>query len=159
MADYDDYDSEQYDDLPPGDLRRQLKEAKAEARQAKVQAQEAETLRAQVQRLERDGTIRDAGLTLNDQQRAALQAVHGGEWNADAIKQTATTLGFYSPPTPQPVVDDPNLATHEQIAAAAAGTDAPPASRDAEIDAQLAQTKSAEEYLAAYRASGRPIAQ
>lgn len=157
MADYD-YQGE-YDDLPPGDLRRQLAEAKAEAREAKQQAKEADTLRTQVEQLQREGTIRDAGLNLNATQRQALAAVHQGEWQADAITKTATDLGFYTPPAPAPVVDDPSLAVQAQIAAASAGTDAPPASRDAEIDDRLSKASSPEEFMAIYREAGRPVAQ
>ena len=152
-----DYDMGEYDDLPPGDLRRQLAEAKAEAREAKQKAQEADTLRAKIETLEREGTIRDAGLNLNATQRQALAAVHNGSWEADAITKTATDLGFYTPPAEPPVVDDPSLAVHAQIAAASAGTDAPPSSRDVEIDSRLDKAQSEAEFLAVYRESGRPL--
>lgn len=152
MAD-DDYDEIDADtDVPaqdnPRDLRRQLKEAKAKAK-------DNDELRAENARLKQDGIIRDAGLTLNDRQRLALQATHEGSWTPDAIKTTAADLGFFTPPAPAP--DDPSVALQDQISAAAAGTDAPPASRDAQIDAELAGATSEAEFLAAYRASGRPI--
>jgi DNA-binding Lrp family transcriptional regulator len=153
MADYDDYDDneQQNDSMSPRDLRVQLKEAKAAAK-------EANELREQVKRLQQEGTIRDAGLTLNEQQRVALAAVHSGEWNSDAIKQTASTLGFYSPQQPAPVVDDPSLSQIDQIASASAGTETLSASRDAELDAQLAKATSPEEFMSIYRTSGRRYA-
>lgn len=157
MAEYDYDDEFTGDDLPPNDLRRKLKEANARAKAAEERASEAETLREQVTRLQREGVIRDAGITLNEHQRTALAAVHGGDWNPDAIKQTAANLGFIAAQTSPP--DDPSLAQHEQIAAASAGTDAPTASRDAEIDAQIAAARNPEELLSIMRAAGRPIAQ
>jgi hypothetical protein len=148
MAD-DDYDDDDATpgELSPRDLRQQLKEANARAKAA-------DELRAENQRLKNEGIIRDAGLSLNDRQKAALQAVHSSDWTPDAIKQTATDLGFI---TAQPVVDDPNLSLTDQISAASAGTDAPPASRDADLDAQIQAATSEAELLAIYRASGRPV--
>ena len=96
-------------------------------------------------------------MTLNEHQVKALAAVHSGDWTAEAVKGTATSLGFITTPPPAPVVDDPNLAVIDQIAAASNGTEPTPASRDAEIDAALDKAQSAEEYLATYRAAGRPV--
>lgn len=149
MADEDyDEDGALLGDEQASSLRQKLKEANARAK-------EADTLRAENLRLKNEGMIRDAGLTLNDRQKAALQAVHVGDWTPDALKQSATELGFI---TTSPVVDDPNLSLTDQISDASAGTDAPPASRDVEIDTQLQSATSEAEFMAAYRASGRPIA-
>jgi hypothetical protein len=152
MAD-DDYDQDLLDsdaqpaDLSPRDLRVQLKEANARAK-------EADNLRAENLRLKNEVVIRDAGLTLNDRQKAALQAVHTGDWTPDALKQSATELGFITAPV---VPDDPSLALTDQLSQASAGTDAPIAARDAEIDKQLDGAQSEAEFLAMYRNSGRPI--
>lgn len=152
MADYEDYDGN--DEEPnPRDLRQQLKAAKAEAKEAKERAERAD-------RLERELVTVKAGLSLNERQTVALQAAHDGTWTPDAIRKTAEELGFITaPPPPPPPVDDPSLSAHDQIAAASAGTDAPPASRDAEIDAQILKATSEAELLAIYRNSGRPLAQ
>lgn len=152
MADYDYDDIEQDDeDSGPKGLRRRLKEAEAEAKRLATVADENSTLKQQL-------ALAQAGITLNDTQVKALAAVHSGEWSPDAVKTTATSLGFVQTPPPAPVVDDPNLAVIDQISAASAGTDPAPASRDAEIDAALSKAQSAEEYLAMYRTSGRPVA-
>lgn len=153
MADYDEYDEQQ----TGSGLRAQLEQALADKKALAAEAAEAKALREKIARLEQDGQIRDAGLNLNEHQRAALSAVHSGDWNTEAIKATAANLGFYTPPPAPPVVDSPDLAAHAAIAAAAAGTDAPPASADAELDARLAQAASEQEFLAAYRNSGRPM--
>lgn len=147
--DYDDDD--QQTDGGRG-LRAQLEAALAKAK-------DNDELRNENQRLKNDGVIRDAGLTLNDRQKAALQATHEGNWTPEAIKTTATELGFIQPPVTEPVVDDPSLALHDQIAQASAGTDAPPTSTEAQIDASLAKATTEAEYLAIYRASGRALAQ
>jgi len=149
MAD-DDYDDDVQPEADnPRDLRVQLKAAKAEAK-------EANDLRAQVLRLTNDGVIRDAGLTLNDRQKAALQATHEGTWTPEAIKATAQDLGFLPPPAP--VVDDPSLSQLDQITAASAGTDPVTPDRDADIDAKIDGATSEAELLAIYRTSGRLMA-
>jgi len=156
MAD-DDYDFDGDDNTPeepsPRDLRVQLKEAKAKARQAEELRQENERLRTSL-------TLNEAGLKLNELQQTALKAAHTGSWDADAVRKTAEALGFaQAPPPPPPPVDDPSLGQIDQIAAAAAGTDAPPASRDAELDARINNATTEAELLAIYRESGRPLAQ
>lgn len=153
MADYDDYDNDEQDeDSGPKGLRRRLKEVEAENRSLKPLMDENTGLKQKL-------ALAQAGISLNDTQVKALAAVHSGEWNPEAVKQTATTLGYVQAPAPTPVVDDPNLATIDQIAAASAGTDPVPASRDAELDAALSKATSPEEFMALYRASDRPIAQ
>ena len=150
MAEQDDYDDQ--DDTPnPRDLRNQLKEANARARAA-------DELAAENKRLREDLVIRDAGISLNDRQRKALAATHDGTWDAESVKKTAVDLGFVTEPAEPARVDDPSLAAHDRIAAASAGTDAPPLDRDSEIDAQLAKATTQDEYMATYRASGRSIA-
>ena len=152
MADYDDYDDNEPDeDSVPRGLRRRLKEAEAEAKRLSPLADENTALRQQL-------ALAQAGISLNDTQVKALAAVHSGDWNPEAVKQTASSLGFVQAPPPAPIVDDPNLSAIDQIAAASAGTDPAPASRDAEIDAALDKAQSADEYLAMYRAAGRPVA-
>jgi hypothetical protein len=151
----DDYD--EYGEQTGSGLRAQLEQALAEKRELAAKAAEAEALRTKVARLEQEGQIRDAGLNLNETQRAALSAVHSGEWNPEAITKTASNLGFITIPEPPPVVDSPDLSAHAQIAAAAAGTEPPPASRDAEFESRIAQAQTAEEFQAIYREWGRPM--
>ena len=134
----------------PGDLRRQLEEAKAEAKAAKA-------LQEENNRLREDLAFRDAGLSLNDLQRKALLATHDGELKPEALKATAETLGFVQAPASAPVQDDPSLAVHSQIAADAAGAESLSLDREAEIDQQLAAATTEEEVLAIYRSSGRPL--
>lgn len=77
-----------------------------------------------------ENTILKAGLTLSDKQVNALVASHDGDWTPEAIKETATELGFVKGETPDeapaagPTAEDEAAAA--RIAEATAG--APPAS-------------------------------
>mgnify|MGYP001567227803 CR=1 FL=1 len=72
-------------------------------------------LATQVQSMQREGVLRDAGLQLSDKQRRALEATHEGDWTADLLKATAKELNFLTdpsstqtaPPPAQP--NQPNL--------------------------------------------------
>lgn len=147
--DYDEYGNPVEQQTEARGLRKQLEEALAKAK-------ESEALRTENEQLRRDGVIRDAGLVLSEVQRKALAGVHDGTWDAEMVRKTAEALGFIA--APAPVADDPSLAQHEQLANAHAGTDVPPASRDAELDIALAKASTEEEFLALYRTSGRPLA-
>lgn len=151
MADEYGYDEDEQDTQEQekaSSLRAKLREAAQKAADRDALAAENQTLKQQI-------AVSAAGLTLNDTQRNALLAVHSGDLTPDGLKQTAQSLGFIA--APPPPTDDPALAEHERIAAVSAGADTPPAGRDAEIDAQLNGAKTEAEFLAAYRASGRPI--
>jgi hypothetical protein len=128
---------------------------RAKLREASQRAADRDALATENQNLKQQIAVSAAGLTLNDTQLTALLAVHSGDLTPDGLKATAQSLGFIA--APPPPVDDPALAEHDRAASVSAGMDTPSASRDAEIDAQLNQAKTEAEYLAAYRASGRPI--
>jgi hypothetical protein len=144
---YDEDEQDTQEQEKASSLRAKLREAAQRAADRDALAEENKGLK---QRL----ALSDAGLSLNETQRTALLAV-APDLTVDGLKTAAQNLGFIAaPPPPQ---DDPALAEHERIAQVSAGADTPPASRDAEIDSQLAQAKTEAEYLALYRASGRPL--
>lgn len=90
-------------------LRAQLEAALAEAKQAKVDAENAR----------RELAFTQAGLTgLSDKQVKALVATHEGEITADALKATATELGFVAD---KPPATDNKPAVSEQPAAVTGG--------------------------------------
>lgn len=97
----------------------------AERRILQAKADEADELRARIENMERQAVIRDAGLDLSDQQRKALEATHEGDWTADAIRQSATALGWIGA-APQGVPAH-EAAGHQQMVNAATGAvGAPP---------------------------------
>ena len=134
-------------------MRERINELEARAKRA----DELEALEAARQR---QSLVSEAGLTLNDAQRKALETVHEGDWTKEAILRTATSLGFPVPaPAPDPVADD--LAAHQRVAqvtAGAGGLSSAPLSEDQEFDARLAAAKTEDEVLALYRGSGRAMA-
>lgn len=148
MADEYGYDEDEQQQEKASTLRQKLQDAERRAKEAEALASENQNLKHRL-------AVSDAGLTLTDLQRTALLATHTGDLTPEGLKSTAQALGFIQAPPPVP--DDPSLAVHAQIAAAAAGTQAPVADRDAEIDAGLAAAKTEAEFMALYAQSGRPI--
>jgi hypothetical protein len=142
----DDLDSPDDDQQPDNSVIRTLRE-KAERTDA------AET---KAQQLERELTLHKAGLNdLSDKEIKALTAVHDGEWEPDALKATATELGFVKQPDgtdiPAPKVSPEELASMNRMAAASGGTPPPPP----DLDSQIAAAQNPEELKAVLRAAGR----
>lgn len=124
-----------------------------------ARAKRADELEAQLEANRRQTLVSEAGLTLNDHQRRALETIHEGDWTKDAILQTAASLGFpVPPPAPDPVRDD--LAAHQRVSevtAGAGGLSSAPLSEDQEFEAKLTAAKTEDEVIALYRQSGRAM--
>lgn len=145
--DYEDIDPSAQQEAPSG-LRRKLAEATK-------RAADRDSLFEENQGLKQRLALTDAGLTLNETQRAALLAVTP-ELSTETLRKNAEALGFVAPPPPP--VDPPGLKQQDQFTAAASGSEPPPLDRDAEIDRQLASAQTEAEFMEIYRASGRQIA-
>lgn len=116
---YDDDDIEV--EAPNPNLNETKKLQRLLAKAEKLQA-EAD---AKASRLEQELLVSRAGLELSPVQMAALQAVHQGEWDVDALKATATDLGFVKA-APEPSTPEPDLAGYQRLQnAAAGGSEAP----------------------------------
>lgn len=95
----------------------------------------------------RELTLHKAGLGgLDEMQMAALEGAHkkvGGEWEAEALKATATKLGFVQTGAepPEPGMDPTERAAMQRVQSASASE--PPASPD--LDAALKGAKTREE--------------
>ena len=89
----DEFDEELDEDSPLGrtvkNLRKQLKQAQKDLRDAQAGSAAAEEARREIALLR-------AGLDLKPSQIKALTATHEGEWTPDAVKATAEELGFIS---------------------------------------------------------------
>jgi len=116
-------------------LRAQLEAANA----AKAEAE------AKAVSLERKSALSEAGLSLNDTQKAALEAIHKGDWTPDSLKETATALGFGGVEQGQeaPVVPQQEVEAIARVASLGAGAEAsqPSEELDRRMDAwgQLGQ--------------------
>lgn len=118
------------DDLDPGDLRRQLKDAKKEAEAARKEAAEATTLRT-------ENALLKAGLgDLTEKQQAAVLATHDGDLSAEALKATANELGFTKTEAPaeEPQVGADEEAEIRKAADATGGADPSGATVTTDID-------------------------
>lgn len=95
-------------------------------------AAENATLAAQLEQTQRQVAVDKAELKLNDKQLAALEAVHSGEWTAEAVKATADSLGFVTETVEPPVVNEAEAASLARVASLGAGADAPNLSQELE---------------------------
>lgn len=101
---------------------------------AKAEKEKAE-LSDQLVKTQKTQAIKDAELTLNDVQLAALEASHQGEWTADALKATAENLGWVKEES-APVVNAQEAASLERAASLGAGARTPDLS--AELESKIA---------------------
>ena len=89
----EEFDEEFDEDNPLGrtvkNLRKQLKQAQKDLRDAQAGSAAAEEARREIALLR-------AGLDLKPSQIKALTATHEGEWTPEAVKVTAEDLGFIS---------------------------------------------------------------
>lgn len=132
-------------------MREKIKELEADQAKNKELAEK-------VQQYERAETIRQAGLTLDETQRRALEAAHAGEWNPELVRQTAVNLKWADPLPPEGASQEEKDA-HERMNAARTGGTTTPPDKEAELDVKLANAKSEVEFMEIYRASGRPLSQ
>lgn len=131
-------DAEEFDEEPERKDNHDIRQLRAKAKKAEEAEAEAESLR-------RELAIARSGLELNEAQLKALGAVHSGEWNPDALRQTATNLGFTKPVEQVPAAE---LAGHTAIAEASQGQTAPDA--DSEFLDSLGKAKTAQDVAEAY---------
>ena len=149
MSNYESDDYDDNDDFQGGDnlvkqLRRQLKDAQK-------QAKEADDLRNRIAEMERREAIRGAGLSLNPRQEKALLASHDGEINADSLKATAAELGFIAAASQEPDTPADEQAAHQRMSLVGGG-----GAGDGKVDftAAIANAKSDDEVQALYRQAG-----
>jgi hypothetical protein len=100
----------------------------------------------------RDKLSEEAGIKLTPKQLTALLATHEGEQTPEALKATATELGFYKP---EPDVAPDVQAAHEAVAQVSQGAQTQPQKISAD---DYANAKTPEEVLALVRAEGGKIA-
>lgn len=114
----------------------------------------AEKEAADVPTLRKELAIRDADLgTLNEFQRKALLSTHEGELTKEALRGTATNLGFIEAPKQEPQVPAEEQAAHGRIAEATAGAE-PVDGKAPSFEAQLAAAKNDAEVAALCEANG-----
>jgi hypothetical protein len=106
---------------------------------------------AQLQQYEQEKQLREAGLELSDRQRKALLAAHEGDQTPDALKVTATELGFYTPP---PEVQPEVQQGHETVAAASNGAQPAPSSTATD---EYAAAQTPEEVMAIAEKRGTAV--
>lgn len=121
MTDVDyDLDDDALDSDGPDDSDL-VKRLRKELRRAKRETKDLAELREENQTLKRAQALRDAKVEgLTDRQMKVLAREHEGDITPEAIRQTAIELGFVSDET------DADLAEHEQIDNASAGSRTPP---------------------------------
>lgn len=130
-----------------------VRQMRERIKELETQAQRAADLEAQFATQQREAAISGAGLELDATQRAALEAVHTGEWTPEALKATAVNLKWAQPSGPTPE----ELAAMQRVNDANTGGGTPPPNPEADIDARLAQAKTQAEFMEIYAASGRQI--
>lgn len=152
----DDLDDDELDPNEPPNIRQLRKQNK----QLKTDLDALKETHAKAERLEWEIAVRDADLNLDPLQRKALLSVHEGERTADAIKETATKLGFAAPPPAVPEVPAEELARLQRINAASAGaspmSDLSP-DKQAERDTRLRQATSEKDFDSILREYGTPM--
>lgn len=98
-------------------------------KELRKKAERADQADAETKTLRTENALLKAGLgDLSDRQRKAILATHEGELTAEALKETATDLGFTSPTASteeSPAVSEEEQQGHERVSAA---TTAAPAS-------------------------------
>lgn len=114
----------------------------AERRILQSKADKAEEMEARALAAERRLALVDAGLTLSEKQRKALEATHEGDWTPEALRASAAELGFAEAPPPPSNVPPEELAALGRINDASLGAEVRPPSADAELDAQMAQLRA-----------------
>ena len=125
-------------------------------RELRERAKRADEATAQAESLLKENTILRAGLNdLTPLQVKAITATHEGEWTVDAIKATATDLGFgakpQSPEVPQQVPQQ-ELDAIQRVQEAGNSVPSPP---DPGLDAVInGQYNSLEELDAALTTAG-----
>lgn len=119
-----------------------------------VEARRAKELEAELGQMKRGVALRDAGLELDAARQKALEAVHEGEWTPEAVRQTATQLGWASP---TPDVPPEEVDAFGRMQAAFTGASTPTPNADADFDARLASATSEREFRELYERSGRPM--
>jgi len=144
-------DDDELDPNEPPNIRQMRNEIKA----LKVDAAARQEAEAKADKLEWELAIRDAEIPLDALQRKALLAVHEGERTPDAIRETATKLGFAAPPPTGEQIPPAHIAGMGRIADASAGapTGGTP-DPTAERNQRLLQARSEQEFDAILREYG-----
>ena len=158
MSDYHDDDLDDDDiETPQPQQRRQPTEA--EIRIWRKNAKKWEQAEPELTKLQRENLLlRTPGLAdLSDKQMRALFATHDGELTPDALRETATDLGFVAPPPPE--VPNEEVAAHDRMFKAAAGATPPPGDSDALDQAAIAAATSPDEVMAIVNARGMGVQQ
>lgn len=117
---------------------------RSQIRSLEKKAKERDDMAAENTRLTRQLALRDAELKLNPKQLTALERTHDGDWTPEAIKATATELGFFTP-EPPPTEE---LEAHQRMTNASAGALAPSGDVDAQYFAELSKATTTEETMA-----------
>lgn len=150
MADPTDTEVDETDDHAESSVIKDLRAKAKRVEQAEHRAVE----------LERKLALSEAGLSgLNDKQVKALLAAHEGDVTGDALKATATELGFGGP---QPETADPDLTAEVAELTKLAGSPPQPDTKPAGYDEIVQHAKgfkgSEQEYLAYLYANADTIA-
>jgi hypothetical protein len=141
-----DYEDEESSDEQPS--RKTIEVDAADWRTTRKKAKQLEEAETRATAAERKLAIREAGLDISPRQLSALLKEHDGEFTAEALKETATELGFWKPPE-EP--DNDGLEALDRVRQATAGSGAAGAF---DKESAIAQAQTPAEVLAAVRAAG-----
>lgn len=147
----DDYDDDLDDDEPeedrtPNPVRKQLRKAERDLREARKQAEEGEAARRELAFLK-------AGVDPDDPKARYFVKGYDGTLDPTAIRTEAEAAGILDPPKPSPEVQAHDAANN--VGAQGLGGD--PGNSDADYLGALGRTQSQNEVLAVMRAHGKEI--
>lgn len=117
-------------------------------RDLRARAKEADAAVSERDQLRRENVVLRAGLNdLTDKQLKALTAAHDGDWEPDALKATATELGFgkQTETVEEPQVPAGELESMRRMQDASRG-EPPPVEGD--LESRLQQAKNPQEVMA-----------
>lgn len=157
MSNQTTYDQDDDDDVEEPQNQQEpnlVKQLRGQLKEATKRAKQADELQTKLTSIERKSAFQDAGLTLNDKQRQALEAIHQGDWSADAVRQTAVEMGWAQPTEQQQEVSKA-ISGQERIAQAVQGSSATPPASEALIESIKSASNEAE-ILALLQTAGRP---
>lgn len=121
---------------------------------ADLKAKEAEA--AEVKELRKELALSKAGLDLSPIQQKALMAAHEGDMDAEALRKTATDLGFAKAPeapSEEPQVPAEEQEAHQRVQAATAAAE-PADGRPDSLDDRIARAGSPAEIEKIMRDAG-----
>lgn len=153
MSNQTTYEQDDDEDVEEPQQQQEPNFVKQLRKDAKRSAKEAEELRTELTSIQRKSAFQEAGVPLNETQRLAAEAVHKGDWNGVAVRQTLVALGIAQPSEQEQEVVKA-LDGQERIAQASTGASATQTGAGALADA-IKGAANEQEVLALLKAAGR----